>query len=366
MEKRYFIADTPEGRNPGFKRHAFTLLESTSKCTLVHYLGDESIGSQHPHGNCKSTKKPYVKTCPSILHTASKLKDCPSNVYKRMIAESKCLPGKQSVLMPRNIKQISNLQAKERQKTRLSHDALFNLHEIALDLDGYVAKIVTYPDLLVICGLKSILSELNRIISAGTTSPVLLSYDTTFKLGDFYVSPLLFRHVLFEQNPAAFVIHERKFKSVHKEFMEFVSHQLPALSKGKVSVPIVSDDEAGLCYAIDNCLPGVSRIQCWNHLFNSVKLWLRRHGANSNEIPIYISHLRELFHQETEFAYRGKLKELCKDWSKAFVDYYMQNIHEEVSIINMHKYNGLVNICKKIASYCIVLICGNNSKILSL
>ena len=161
MEKRYFIADTPEGRNPGFKRHAFTLLESTSKCTLVHYLGDESIGSQHPHGNCKSTKKPYVKTCPSILHTASKLKDCPSNVYKRMIAESKCLPGKQSVLMPRNIKQISNLQAKERQKTRLSHDALFNLHEIALDLDGYVAKIVTYPDLLVICGLKSILSELN-------------------------------------------------------------------------------------------------------------------------------------------------------------------------------------------------------------
>ena len=41
LEKRYFIADTPEGRNPGFKQHAFTLLESTSKCTLAHYLGDE-------------------------------------------------------------------------------------------------------------------------------------------------------------------------------------------------------------------------------------------------------------------------------------------------------------------------------------
>ena len=85
--------------------------------------------------------------------------------------------------------------------------------------------------------------------------------------------------------------------------MEFVSQQLPALSKGKVSVPIVSDDEAGLCHAFDNCLPGVSQIQCWNNLFNSVKLWLRRHGVNSHEIPIYISHLRELFHQETEFAY---------------------------------------------------------------
>ena len=62
-------------------------------------------------------------------------------------------------------------------------------------MGSYVSKIVTYPDLLVICGLKSILSELNRIISTGPQSPILLSYDTTFKLGDFYVSPLLFRHV---------------------------------------------------------------------------------------------------------------------------------------------------------------------------
>ena len=209
--------------------------------------------------------------------------------------------------MPRNPKQISNLQAKERQKSRLSHDALFNLHEITFDLDGYVSKIVTYPDLLVICGLNSILSELDRIISAGTQSPILLSYDTTFKLGDFYVSPLLFRHVLCEQSPtipAAFVVHERKFQSVHEEFMKFVSQQLPALSTVKVSVPIVVDDEAGLCHAIDNCLPGVSRVLCWNHLLNSVKLWLRRHGANSDEIPVYVSHLRELFHQERVFILR--------------------------------------------------------------
>ena len=106
----------------------------------MHYLGDESIGSQHPHGNCKSfTKKSYVRTCPSVLHTASKLKDCPSNVYKRMIINTKCPPDKQTVLMPRNPKQISNVQAKERQKSRFSHDALYNLHEITFDLDGYIS-----------------------------------------------------------------------------------------------------------------------------------------------------------------------------------------------------------------------------------
>ena len=180
-----------------------------------------------------------------------------------MITDTKCPPDKQTVLMPRNPKQISNVQAKERQQTRFSHDALYNLHETAFDLDGYVSKTVTYPDLLVICRLKSILNELNQIISVGTQSPILLSYDTTFKLGDFYVSPLLFCNVLFEQNPTiptAFVVHERKFQFVHEEFMKFVSQQLPALSKVIVSVPIVVDNKAGLCYAIDNCLPDVSRV----------------------------------------------------------------------------------------------------------
>ena len=144
------------------------------------------------HGNCKAgVKRPFVGTCPSAFHTVSQIMGCPTNVYKRMVADSKCSPDKQPVLIPWNPEQISSLQAIERQLTCLIDDALYNLHELAYDLDEYVSKIVTFPDLLVICGLRSILAELNRIISATTESPILLSYDTTFKLGDFYVSPPL-------------------------------------------------------------------------------------------------------------------------------------------------------------------------------
>ena len=39
--------------------------------------------------------------------------------------------------------------------------------------------------------------------------------------------------------------------------MKFISQQLPALAKLEVPLPIVTDDEAGLCHAIDNNLPGV-------------------------------------------------------------------------------------------------------------
>ena len=107
------------------------------------------------HGNCKAgVKRPFVGTCPSVFHTVSQIMACPTNVYKRMVADSKCSPDKHltCVLIPRNPEQISNLQAKERQLTCLIDDALYNLHELAYDLDEYVSKIVTFPDLLVICG----------------------------------------------------------------------------------------------------------------------------------------------------------------------------------------------------------------------
>ena len=107
-----------------------------------------------------------MKTRPSVLQTMSKIQDFPSNIYKKMIQAPQCLPEEQPVLLPRNLKQIKNLQAKDRQSIHLSHDALYNTHELAHDLEDFVYKIITFPDLIIIRGLKVVLQELDRIISA--------------------------------------------------------------------------------------------------------------------------------------------------------------------------------------------------------
>lgn len=65
-------------------------------------------------------------------------------------------------------------------------------------------------------------------------------------------------------------------------------------------LPIVVDDEMALCNAIDESLPGVAHIRCWNHTISAVKLWLRSHGVISDEIPVYVFYLRDLFHQPSE------------------------------------------------------------------
>jgi len=95
------------------------------------------------------------------------------------------------VTTPCNMKQLRNLRHKQLQLSRISHDDMYNLHEIAYDIPGYIHKIITFPDLVYVCGVQEVLEELDRTLLLGS-SDQLLSYDTTFQLGDFYVSPLLF------------------------------------------------------------------------------------------------------------------------------------------------------------------------------
>lgn len=317
------------GTSTKFKRHAYTMIDDTHK-TLIHYLGDHTSIIDFPHGNSKHDERMHVRTCPSVLKAISNV-DVPSNVYKKEITKNDCLPEHQPVLKPKNVKQISNVQAKNRQNFRLTHDALYNIHELAFDLNGFIAKIITYPDLVVVCGSTLMVTELGKVLQASTTVPQLLSYDTTFKLGDFYLSPLLFRHTAFMQSPvlpALFLIHETKSQAVHEEFMKHVSKILPPLGK---AIPIVTDDEAGICNAIDLYLPKLARIRCWNHTINAAKVWLRGHGATSSEIPVYVSNLRELFHKPSKELYQEELQILKSKWSRPFVDYYNSEIHPEVS-----------------------------------
>ena len=179
----------------------------------------------------------------------SSVTDLPGNVYKKFISNNaiSSLPPSH---LPRNTRQVINLQHRERQKSRLTHDSLYNLHELSLDLEGFVKVIKTHPDLIVICGLEVILNEMEMVLRhTQSTNVQLLSYDTTFQLGDFYVSPFLFRYTHFKTSPvipAAFLIHERKFQACHEELMLFLLKAVPSLSRNTNSIPLVTDDEVGI------------------------------------------------------------------------------------------------------------------------
>ena len=52
----------------------------------------------------------------------------------------KCTPKSVPVLTPRNMKQLRNLRFNQHQQTRIFHDALYNMHKLALDLSDLSGK----------------------------------------------------------------------------------------------------------------------------------------------------------------------------------------------------------------------------------
>ncbi len=243
----YFICVLPTGSDSRFRKFAYFLEDDKVSVVLVHYLGNEEIVIDFPHGNALH-KQPYFRTCPSVLDSLRKRAEFPANVYKNVISSSN-VQSCDWTMKPRNTKQISNMQQSERQKSRLSHDALYNLHELAYDISPFVISIKTFPDVLIVCGHSSLSEELNSLLQVESESPQLLSYDTTFQLGDFYLSAFLFRHTIFSSSPVIpclFLLHERKFQSCHEELMREIALRVPRLVNGQAEVPLVTDEESGI------------------------------------------------------------------------------------------------------------------------
>jgi hypothetical protein len=90
-----------------------------------------------------------------------------------------------------------------------------------------------------------------------------LVYDTTLNLGDCYVSPIVFKHVLFEESPLvplAFLIHERKHAKWHQLLFKYLKDKIPRLDKKKI--PFVVDQEPGLKKAIQEICPNCPIMFC--------------------------------------------------------------------------------------------------------
>ncbi|MCG8048891.1 MAG: Ulp1 family isopeptidase [Candidatus Thiodiazotropha taylori] len=334
--KTYFKLLNQKVEDGRFKKNVFRLdgEHENQNLLLIQYIGDETVFVPQPHGNSKSTGIEYVRTKPSVYnkikeHTAQN----PVSVMNKINSEINAPCKETGFSNIRNKRQISNAQARLRQERGLGPDALYNLHELFYHLDGYISDIVTAPDLIVLIGLKEIHNEFDRLLQMKTDESVPLYYDTTFNLGDFYVSTLSFQHILFDSRPViplAIMIHERKFQKCHEMLFNSVKQKIPRLSSK--CLPIVTDREIGIINAIKNVFPNLSLLLCWNHIIRDTKEWLRKNGENMQNISVYMSHIRKLLESTSETEY-NKLLHGCNDdpgsepgfrliWTQLFVKYF--------------------------------------------
>ncbi|CAC5412488.1 unnamed protein product [Mytilus coruscus] len=312
LEKKFYKIRLPgskgqiegRGRNRAvgslqFKRTAYNFKDNRN-LVLVHYEGDETVYTPLSHGNVKNKINPpeFIRTAPSVLQTIEKevssgLKTA-MDVYRDNITNSD-IPGvQQGVLNARNVKQVENIVRKVNEQKRIGKDDIYNLMLLAYHMEGYIHEITVFPDLTAIIALPEMISIVNQLLDVNTEEdiPFQFFYDTTFKLGDFYVSPLVFRNIIFEDRPimpVAFLIHGRKKEKMHSKFFEFVSSVFPKLNRK--CVPFVTDREPGLVNAIEKNFPNSDVIMCWNHLITDAKFNLHKMGADQENIAFYLSNI---------------------------------------------------------------------------
>jgi hypothetical protein len=82
---------------------------------------------------------------------------------------------------PRNVNQVSYFKTSINSAAKVSKDEFATLHELAYMLPGFVWSIITYPDLIVTCGMPFFTEVMQK------ASLFMLSYDTTFNLGDLHI-----------------------------------------------------------------------------------------------------------------------------------------------------------------------------------
>ncbi len=199
-----------------------------------------------------------------------------TEVYRELINEPSDGVS-EAVTHPRNLKQVQNIRLAQNQSLRISRDSIYNLNEIAHQLKlgerHFIRKIQTFPHLT--CAMMShpVSKFFSRLLKAtDPDEPVELYYDTTYKMGDYYVSTLTFRHTFFVGDPCvplAFLIHTRRFHDDHTAFLELVRSEIPGIDESRIN--FISDRE----FRLHKLWPNTEHLVCWLHLQKDFEFWLR-------------------------------------------------------------------------------------------
>jgi len=224
--------------------------------------------------------------------------------------------------------QVRNGFKQAKQRVRLSRDALYNLIELSHDID-FINHIVVHPDLIVLMYSPTFVEIFRSTLSRDL--PVQqLSYDTTFTLGDFYLSVILFRETEFISGPVMplpFMLHERKTQGTHEVFFRHLVSLVPGLNSVANCI-IITDNELAITNAISVNLPDLPHFLCSNHIMQDAKRWLRDHGCQSAaEITYYVDCMRTLFASSTEDVYKEDLIKYFTKWSQPFSQWFTEHVH---------------------------------------
>ena len=293
----------------------------------------ENVITTKPHGNSKSGKA-FTRTKPGVLENIEgKVKGSapPSQVYDEVFEEAGGLLNVCSLSdVPRNRKQVEN--AKYRGKETRSQDELYDLTlKSKVEEEAgkvYIRRLQVAPSPACVLASDRQVQDVKRFCANTTNTFSVLSIDTTFNIGDFYVTPTTYRHLLLEDRRTGkpplllgpTLIHTRK----NSDTFSYFGATITGLDNGTKNIRFVgSDREDAVEKGMSPYLPIATWLACKRHVEEDCKRKLRSLGISAEYCTAFlqdifgsdVNHEKGLIDSDGCMDFDAKLESLENVWN---------------------------------------------------
>lgn len=179
---------------------------------IVHYVGDCSLlQPRRPHGNkidkeeSNSSDRRYDQTSKEVkVSIKNKISNgltdnqILSEIKDEKFNDSSFVPVNSNV--PRNVKQIKNIRYRAKQEIKIFNDDIQNINYLLINgFNSFIKNVSTHPNIELYLADNSVLELANHLLKSNKQK--LLTYDTTFKLCNYYVSIICMKNTDLVNDP---------------------------------------------------------------------------------------------------------------------------------------------------------------------
>ena len=247
-----------------------------------------------PHGNSR-TNKPFFVTAESAKkrHCEIASANKPSSAIR--IATEECggeLQARGMSHLPRNLQQMKNYRRSGQCKdTNVLYSVMLQCKLVQGTADAFVRDIKAAPDPQCVLFFDWQLKDLVRFCTDSRRFSILTA-DTTYNLGEFYVTPTTYKHLMLvnssQQHPVMagpIFIHQRKdFAS----FNYFASTLVCFEKLLKDICAFGTDGDPALIEAFSHAFPNAKQLRCFIHMKQNISSKLKDRGLPSSVIQEFI------------------------------------------------------------------------------
>ena len=291
-------------KHKDFKRRCFEGYDNRGMRLPHVIVRYEFDGDPHPiksqrHGNAKKSERCYYRSKPSTLVAIKekvKARKGPSQVYDEVFEDAGGIIAFTSHGdLPKSRQQVTDV--KRSLKSHKDKDQIAELIKMsrveANDSAPFIRRVQVSPEPACLLANNRQLNDVVRFCTAHFLPPQILCIDTTFNVGNFYVTPTTYKHSLlvdrkYGKPPTLLgptMVHMQK----KAETYQYFSSSLVSLNADLSNVVAIgSDRDVALRKGFSSSFPIATMVYCKGHVEQDIRRKLRDLGVDQACERIFI------------------------------------------------------------------------------